>query len=161
MGSELTLGRDQLCSLSISALTLLGVPGPPSTRSTWKPLPLLSLTSPGFVTLERLVWILTSKFWPSTLQWLPEGCSWWEGEARPGYVAGIILFRLGLKCKCIPKAGGLEFSPEDVLQASFLSNLPPVTSPSPSPIPFASSAQGDLTSITSKGDAQGLVAGEL
>lgn len=85
---------------------------------------------------------------------LPEGCSWWEGEARPGYVPGIILFRLGLKCKCIPEAGGLEFSPEVIFQASFLSNLPLTTSPSPGAV-FACSAQADFTSLESRGGAQG------
>lgn len=76
------------------------------------------------------------------------------GEARPGYVPGIILFRPGLKCKCIPESGGLGWSPGDVFQASFLSNLPLNTSPSPDPS-FAGSAQGNLPSIKSKGGAQG------
>lgn len=69
---------------------------------------------------------------------------------------GIILFSLGLKCKCIPEAGDLEFSPEVVIQASFLSNLPLTAPPSPSPdAVFACSAQADLTPVESKGGAQG------
>lgn len=121
-------------------------------------------TSPLIITEEprvynsgkALVWIPTNRFWPSALRKLPEGGSRWEGEARPGYVPGIILFSLGLECKGIPEAGGLECSPEDIFQPSFLSNLPPAMSPSPSPDPlFACSAQGNLSSIKSKGGAQG------
>lgn len=114
--------------------------GPLRTKSTWKHLetsPLITPDKPRVCNSGKaLVWIPTSKFWPSTLRWLPEGYPWQEGEARPGYVPGIILFRLSLEFKCIPKAGGWEFSPEDVIQASFLSNLPCITSPSPSPDPL-------------------------
>ena len=35
----------------------------------------------------------------------------------------ILLIKLSLECKYIPKAGGLELSPNRVLQASCLGNL--------------------------------------
>lgn len=142
MGSKRTLERDRLCWLGASALTRLRVPG-------WREYHqgrLANLSAHphrqalAFLTLQRLP---TGKFPSSTSGQLPDGCSLREGAARAWYVPDIVLLKLGLKCKYIPKAGGLELSPNCVIQASRLSNLRLFTLPASSTDPlFAKISSG-------------------